>query len=59
MTQQEFKTELRRHLVAIIRACMLYWGMSWSDFRPHETEYVIGGNSTATLPLASETKTGV
>lgn len=57
MTQQEFKTELRRHLVAIIRACMLYYGMAWTEFRPHETEYQMGPNSTATLPFDTKHET--
>ena len=59
MTQQEFMSRLRRHLIAIIRDYLLLCGMTWADFRPHDSEYMMGPNSTATLPLASQTKTGV
>lgn len=51
MTQQEFKAELRRHLIAIIRACMLFYGMTWADFQPRDETYTPGPNSTSTLPF--------
>jgi len=37
MTQAEFETELRRHIIAIVRACMLYYGWNLSIFMPRET----------------------
>jgi len=37
MTHDEFRNELRRHLIAIVRACIVYYGWGWADFAPRET----------------------
>lgn len=52
-------SRLRRHLIAIIRDYLQLCGMTWADFRPHDSEYMIGPNSTVTLPFDTPTKTGV
>jgi hypothetical protein len=36
MSDTEFRAEIRRHLIAIIRACILRYGWTWADFMPHE-----------------------
>lgn len=36
MTELEFRAELKRHLIGIIRACMLYYGWRWADLLPRE-----------------------
>lgn len=36
MTQAEFETELRRHIIAIVRACVLYYGWKLGDLSPKE-----------------------
>ena len=36
MTDAEFQSEVRRHLVAIIRAFLLRYHLTWRDFMPKD-----------------------
>lgn len=38
MTDQEFKIELRRHLIALIKLCLVYYGMTWLEFMPSDVQ---------------------
>ena len=55
MTHAEAAAEIRRHMIAIIRVCILYFGLNWRDFIPREENSImqaLADNQTPTLPIA-------
>jgi len=58
MTEAEFKSEIRRGLITIMRALISYYGMAWLDFIPREENRLVAAlasNHLATsVPVASE-----
>lgn len=54
MTDKQFRDEIRRGVLTIMRAIIAQYGMSWDDFRPREENRIIRApeeNQSAT-PLA-------
>ncbi len=59
MTDAEFANEIRRGLMTIMRAMIRKFCLSWDWFLPRTEPYIIGANSTPTLPFDTPAKTGV
>lgn len=41
MTDKQFRDEVRRGILTIMRACIVYFCMSWDDFKPREASIII------------------
>lgn len=55
MTQAEAAVAIRRHLIALISACIIYFGWRWQDLIPREENSIIralADNQTPTRPIA-------
>ena len=41
MSDQEFRNEIRRAAIILMRACIKKYGMGWADFMPKDEVYVL------------------
>lgn len=41
MTDAEFQAEVRRHLIAIIRAFIIHYHLTWRDFMPADERHTV------------------
>jgi len=48
MTDQEFITELRRHIIGIVRATIARYGLTWREFMPRDQAKMIDAQNSDT-----------